>query len=92
MNMKWLSFRLWIGALAVGLMGSVILTAAHAPGWLAGGLGLVLATVCMTLMVNDPATILNCPHCGRMVKLTSDGPRVCAKCGLEIRSETSQEL
>lgn len=91
--MKWFSFRLWVAGLAVGLMGSVVLTALSAPGWLAGGLGLMIAVAVVWIMVNDPTVVLNCPHCGRMIKGADGNLSVCAKCGHSLRTpEGTQPL
>lgn len=83
MAAKAVSFRVWIGGLSVGIIGAGgLLGALGAPAPLAGFIGFAVGVGIVILMILNPETVLNCPHCGSMLRHNAG---TCPKCGRDIK-------
>lgn len=80
---KAISFRVWIGGMFLGLMVGAFAGAAGAPEALAGLIGVAVGVGVVALMVLSPEVVLNCPHCGSMLRHNGD---TCPKCGKDVRT------
>lgn len=87
MNEKAFSFRVWFGGMAVGIIFvGGLLGAVGTPAPLAGFLGFAAGIGIVVLMIMDEKTVLNCPHCGSMLRHNAS---TCPKCGKSIKADRS---
>jgi DNA-directed RNA polymerase subunit RPC12/RpoP len=87
MNEKAFSFRVWIGGLAVGIIFvGGFLGAIGVPAGLAGFIGFAAGIGIVILMILNPETIMNCPHCGSMLRHNA---YLCPKCRKPVRADRS---